>query len=185
MPIIDPNDPRIQEIRQRMVPWTKIVGLPQYPDNNIQKGQRYAVALPRWISGDCGEQMYDICVATEDIPAQNRVKFTPYVSNLMTSDAEPDKPLHDYTVDYWNKFANEWQSIHVRAHSKAEAKAMVWCQCIRTTDRVISKEEAEDIKVNDYSDTVLTPAEFKEHELDSTIDRIRTWEEYDEEDTDE
>lgn len=92
----------------------------------------------------------------------------------------PDKPLHDYTVDYWNKFANEWQSIHVRAHSKPEAKAMVWCHCIRTTDRVMSKSEAEDIKVNNYSDTVLTLKEFKEHELDSTIELIRTWEEYDE-----
>ena len=185
MPVFDPNDQEIQKIRQRMVPGDQVAGLPRYLYDDIKKGDRYAVALPRWISGDCGQPMYDICVAHEDIPARNRVTFTPYISPGLSSDAETDKPLHDYTVDYWNKFANEWQSIHVRAHSKSEAKAMVWWQYIRTTDRVISKDEAEDIKVNDYSDTVLTPAEFKEHELDSTIDRIRTWEDYDEEDTDE
>lgn len=185
MTAFDPNDSNIQEIRQRMVPGDQVVGLPQYLDDDIKKGDRYAVALPRWISGDCGQQMYDICVANEDIPAQNRVKFTPYISSVLRTGAETDKPLHDYTVEYWNMFANEWQSVNVLAHSKPEAKAMVWCHCIRTTDRVISKSEAEDITVNDYSDTVLTPAEFKEHELDSTIELIRTWEEYDEEDTDE
>lgn len=184
MTAFDPNDPNIHEIRQRMVPWTKIVGLPQYPDNNIKKGQRYAVALPRWISGDCGEQMYDICVANEDIPDQNRVTFTPYIRTVPRTGAETDKPLHDYTVEYWNMFANEWQSVNVRAHSKPEAKAMVWFKYLKVSDTPITKEDAEDIKVSDYGSTMLTLKEFKEHELDSTIELIRTWEEYDEEDTD-
>lgn len=76
----DPNDDFIVQIRQRMVPGDQVVGLPQYPDDDIKKGQKFAIALPRWISGNCDQQMYDICVATEDMEGRkDGVTFQPYV----------------------------------------------------------------------------------------------------------
>ena len=63
-----------------MVPGDQVVGLPQYPDDDIKKGDKFAIALPRWISGDCGQPMYDICVATEDMEGKkDGVTFQPYV----------------------------------------------------------------------------------------------------------
>lgn len=79
MDTFDPNYSLVQEIRQRMVPGDQVVGLPRYPDDDIKKGDKYAVALPRWISGDCGQQMYDICVATEDMKGEGGVVCRPYV----------------------------------------------------------------------------------------------------------
>ncbi len=79
MDTFDLNDPPVQEIRQRMVPGDQVRDLPQYPADDIKKGDKYAVALPRWISGDCGQQMYDICVATEDMKGEGGVVFRPYI----------------------------------------------------------------------------------------------------------
>ena len=75
----NPNDDFIVQIRQRMVPGDQVRDLPQYPADDIKKGQKYAIALPRWISGDCGQQMYDIATATEDMKGEGGVVFRPYV----------------------------------------------------------------------------------------------------------
>ena len=79
MDTFDPNDSWVQEIRQRMVPGDQVCDLPQYPADDIKKGQKYAIALPRWISGDCGQQMYDIATATEDMKGEGGVVFRPYI----------------------------------------------------------------------------------------------------------
>ena len=79
MHYFDPSDEYIVKIRQRMVPGDQVRDLPQYPADDIKKGQKYAIALPRWISGDCGQQMYDICVATEDMKAEGGIVFRPYI----------------------------------------------------------------------------------------------------------
>lgn len=80
MNTFDPNDDFIVQIRQRMVPGDQVAGLPRYPDDDIKKGDKFVIALPRWVSGDCGQQMYDICVATEDMEAKkDGVTFQPYV----------------------------------------------------------------------------------------------------------
>lgn len=94
--------------------------------------------------------------------------------------------LNDYEVDYWNRWANEWQSVHVQAHNYAEAKAMVWFKYMKPANnldgsfRPISEIEADDIHVHDYSEFILKPTEFNEHELDSTIDLIKQWVDSDE-----
>ena len=75
----DSNDEYIVKIRQRMVPGDQVRDLPQYPADEIKKGQKFAIALPRWISGDCGQQMYDIATATEDMKGEGGVVFRPYV----------------------------------------------------------------------------------------------------------
>ena len=79
MDTFDPNDSWVQEIRQRMVTGDQVRDLPQYPADDIKKGQKYAIALPRWISGDCGQQMYDIATATENMKGEGGVVFRPYV----------------------------------------------------------------------------------------------------------
>ena len=48
----NPNGDFIVQIRQRMVPGDQVRDLPQYPADDIKKDQKYAIALPRWISGD-------------------------------------------------------------------------------------------------------------------------------------
>ena len=75
----NPNDDFIVQIRQRMVPGDQVRDLPQYPADDIKKGQKFATALPRWISGDCGQQMYDIATATEDMKGEGGVVFRPYI----------------------------------------------------------------------------------------------------------
>lgn len=79
MASFNPNDPSIQAIRRRMVPGDKVRDLPQYPADDIKKGQKYAIALPRWISGDCGQQMYDIAIAIEDMKGEGGPVFRPYI----------------------------------------------------------------------------------------------------------
>jgi hypothetical protein len=79
MASFNPNDPSIRAIRQRMVPGDKVRDLPQYPADDIKKGQKYAIALPRWISGNCDQQMYDIAIAIEDMKGEGGVVFRPYV----------------------------------------------------------------------------------------------------------
>ena len=79
MASFNPNDPSIQAIRQRMVPGDKVRDLPQYPADDIKKGQEYAIALPRWISGDCGQQMYDIAIAIEDMKGEGGIVFRPHI----------------------------------------------------------------------------------------------------------
>jgi chorismate mutase len=70
-----------EKLRQRMVPGYVVANLPQYPVDDIKKGEKYAVPLPRWISGDTYEgQMYTIETATEDIKGKHEgVVFRPYV----------------------------------------------------------------------------------------------------------
>jgi hypothetical protein len=74
-------DPEIEKLRQRAVPGSEVVGLPQYPVDDIKKGEKYAVPLPRWIA-ECYEgQMYTIETATEDIKGKGSgVVFRPFVS---------------------------------------------------------------------------------------------------------
>ena len=79
MASFNPNDPSIQAIRRRMVPGDKVRDLPQYPADDIKKGQKYAIALPRWISGNCDQQMYDIAIAIDDMKGEGGVVFRPYV----------------------------------------------------------------------------------------------------------
>lgn len=79
MSSFNPDDPSIQAIRRRMVPGDKVRDLPQYPADDIKKGQKYAIALPRWISGDCGQQMYDIAIAIEDMKGEGGPVFRPYI----------------------------------------------------------------------------------------------------------
>ena len=73
------RDDFISQIRQRMVPGDQVRGLPQYPADDIKKGQKFAIALPRWISGDCGQPMYDIATATDDMKGEGGVVFRPYI----------------------------------------------------------------------------------------------------------
>lgn len=89
----NPNDDFIVQIRQRMVPGDQVRDLPQYPADDIKKGQKFAIALPRWISGDCGQQMYDIATATEDMKGEGGVVFRPYV--FMDKAEECMCPLND------------------------------------------------------------------------------------------
>ncbi len=94
MHYFDPNDEYIVKIRQRMVPGDQVRDLPQYPADEIKKGQKFAIALPRWISGDCGQQMYDIAVADEDLKVEGGIVFRPYI--MMGDDSRSVKgPLHD------------------------------------------------------------------------------------------
>ena len=79
MASFNPNDPSIQAIRQRMVPGDKVRDLPQYPADDIKQGQKYAIALPRWISGNCDQQMYDIAIAIEDMKGEGGVVFRPHI----------------------------------------------------------------------------------------------------------
>lgn len=75
-------NPEIEKLRQRAVPGSQVVGLPRYPADDIKKGQKYAVALPRWIA-ECYEgQMYTIETATEDMKGNREgVIFEPYVKS--------------------------------------------------------------------------------------------------------
>lgn len=74
-------DPEIEKLRQRAVPGSEVAGLPQYPVDDIKKGEKYAVPLPRWIA-ECYEgQMYTIETATEDMKGKGGgVVFRPFVS---------------------------------------------------------------------------------------------------------
>jgi len=73
-------DPEIEKLRQRAVPGSEVAGLPQYPVDDIKKGEKYAVPLPRCIA-ECYEgQMYTIETATEDMKGKHEgVVFRPYV----------------------------------------------------------------------------------------------------------
>lgn len=79
MASFNPNDPSIQAIRRRMVPGDKVRDLPQYPADDIKKGQKYAIALPRWLSGNCDQQMYDIAIAIKDMKGEGGPVFRPYI----------------------------------------------------------------------------------------------------------
>ena len=74
-------DPEIGKLRQSIVPGSQVGGLPHYPVDDIKKGQKYATALPRWISGDTYEgPMYTIDIATADMKGtRSGVVFRPYV----------------------------------------------------------------------------------------------------------
>lgn len=124
MDTFDPNDPQVQEIRQRMVPGDQVRDLPQYPADDIKKGDKYAIALPRWISGDCGQQMYDICVATEDMKGEGGVVFRPYV--VAGTSAECKSPLDE---------------IHARLAVKDIQKAVgnITASCVARTRHIKSE----------------------------------------------
>lgn len=70
-----------EKLRQRMVPGSEVANLPQYPVDDVKKGEKYAVPLPRWISGDTYEgQMYTIETASADMKGTNSgIVFRPYV----------------------------------------------------------------------------------------------------------
>ena len=88
------NDDFIAQIRQRMVPGDQVRNLPQYPADDIKKGQKFAIALPRWVSGDCGQPMYDIATATEDMKGEGGLVFRPYM--MMGDDSRSVKgPLNE------------------------------------------------------------------------------------------
>ena len=92
----NPNDDFIVQIRQRMVPGDQVRDLPQYPVDDIKKGQKFAIALPRWISGDCGQQMYDIATATDDMNGEGGVVFRPYAfMGKADYDLQCKGPLND------------------------------------------------------------------------------------------
>lgn len=94
MASFNPNDPSIRAIRQRMVPGDKVRDLPQYPADDIKKGQKYAIALPRWISGNCDQQMYDIAIAIKDMKGEGGVVFRPHI--MMGDNSKSGKgPLND------------------------------------------------------------------------------------------
>lgn len=79
----------IEKFKQRAVPGSEVAGLPQYPVDDIKKGEKYAVPLPRWIA-ECYEgQMYTIETATEDIKGKHEgVVFRPYVSIVAKTEDE-------------------------------------------------------------------------------------------------
>lgn len=111
MASFNPNDPSIQAIRRRMVPGDKVRDLPQYPADDVKKGQRYAIALPRWLSGNCDQQMYDICVATEDMKGEGGVVFRPYVvmdkaiGNITASCVARTRPIKSES-----RLLTDWQT---------------------------------------------------------------------------
>ena len=78
-------DPEIEKLRQRMVPGNEVANLPQYPVDDVKKGEKYAVPLPRWISGDTYEgPMYTIETATEDIKGKHEgIVFRPYIFTIL------------------------------------------------------------------------------------------------------
>lgn len=79
----------IEKLRQRAVPGSQVIDMPQFPVDDIKKGQKYAVALPRWIA-ECYEvQMYTIEIATEDMKGtHNGVVFRPYVRPAFLTNQE-------------------------------------------------------------------------------------------------
>lgn len=124
----NPNDDFIVQIRQRMVPGDQVRDLPQYPADDIKKGQKYAIALPRWISGDCGQQMYDIATATEDMKGEDGVVFRPYVS---ADKAEECKgPLNDIQARFAVK------DIHIKMDN---AIGNITASCVARTRPIKSE----------------------------------------------
>lgn len=106
MASFNPNDPSIQAIRQRMVPGDKVRDLPQYPADDIKKGQKYAIALPRWISGNCDQQMYDIAIAIEDMKGEGGVVFRPHI--MMGDSSQSVKgPLNEIHAQLLTKKIHE------------------------------------------------------------------------------
>ena len=79
----------------------EIEGLKIYGKNDIQKGEEFATAIPRWLSGDFGEQMYTKDIATSNLPASSGgVCFEPYVTPFINNEAKcPEcKPVDDPTT---------------------------------------------------------------------------------------
>ena len=102
----NPNDDFIVQIRQRMVPGDRVRDLPQYPADDIKKGQKFAIALPRWISGDCGQQMYDIATATEDMKGEYGVVVRPHI--MMGDSSQSVKgPLNEIHAQLLTKKIHE------------------------------------------------------------------------------
>ena len=81
-------DPEIEKLRQKAVPGSEVAGLPQYPVDDIKKGEKYAVPLPRWIA-ECYEgQMYTIETATEDMKgSHNGLVFRPLLRPVFLKDS--------------------------------------------------------------------------------------------------
>ena len=124
----NPNDDFIVQIRQRMVPGDKVRDLPQYPADDIKKGQKFAIALPRWISGDCGQQMYDIATATEDMTGEGGVVFRPYV--FMDNAEECKGPLNDIQAQFAVK------DIHIKMD---KAIGNITASCVARTRPIKSE----------------------------------------------
>lgn len=67
----------------------EIEGLKIYGKDDIQEGEEFATAIPRWLSGDFGEQMYTKDIATSNLPASSGgVCFEPYVTPIINNEAK-------------------------------------------------------------------------------------------------
>ncbi len=53
----------------------ELAGMKEYGTGKILKGEKYFVSVPRWFSGDCGEQMYTIRVAEADLEPLSAFKM--------------------------------------------------------------------------------------------------------------
>jgi hypothetical protein len=53
----------------------ELAGMKEYGKGKILKGEKYFVSVPRWFSGDCGEQMYTIRVAEADLEPLSAFKM--------------------------------------------------------------------------------------------------------------
>jgi hypothetical protein len=53
----------------------ELAGIKEYGKGKILKGEKYFVSVPRWFSGDCGEQMYTIRVAEADLEPLSAFKM--------------------------------------------------------------------------------------------------------------
>lgn len=61
----------------------ELAGMKEYGKDPILKGEKYFESVPKWVSGDCGEQMYTICVANTDI--EPIPFFTPYITGIFNN----------------------------------------------------------------------------------------------------
>lgn len=144
MASFNPNDPSIQAIRRRMVPGDKVRDLPQYPADDIKKGQKYAIALPRWLSGNCDQQMYDIAIAIDDIKGVGGVVFRPHI--MMGDDSQSVKsPLNEI-----------YPRLAVKDTHKAIANIMASCvgrtRPIKTESRLLTSWQAEILEIMEEND---------------------------------
>jgi len=87
----------------------ELAGMKEYGKDKILKGEKYCESVPRWVSGDCGEQMYTICVANANIEPIQHLK--PYITGIFnnsaikTVPADPLEPLPVLPMETYVKYA--------------------------------------------------------------------------------
>ena len=58
----------------------ELAGMKEYGKDKILIGEKYCEPVPKWLSGDYGEQLYTICIAYSDI--EPIPTYTPYITGI-------------------------------------------------------------------------------------------------------